>query len=93
MGVGGWVGGEMEIKANLSQRLVEVEAELDNKTNWKIARHFIKLKLNNDGWVQTFQKYVQSIMVDPTNLPKESLKYHWISMIHGWVKIGGQLSF
>ena len=27
--MGEWVGGEMEIKANLSQRLVEVEAELD----------------------------------------------------------------
>ena len=26
--VGGWVGGEMEIKANLSLRLVEDEAEL-----------------------------------------------------------------
>ena len=27
---GGWMGGEMEIKANLSQSLVEVEAELGN---------------------------------------------------------------
>ena len=29
--VGGWVVGEMEIKANLSLSLVEVEAELGNK--------------------------------------------------------------
>ena len=28
--VGGWVGGEMEIKANLSLSLAEVEAELGN---------------------------------------------------------------
>ena len=28
---GGWVGGEMEIKANPSLSLVEVEAELGNK--------------------------------------------------------------
>ena len=31
--MGGWVGGEMEIKANLSLRLVEVEAELGKKEN------------------------------------------------------------
>ena len=31
-GVGGGWCGEMEIKANLSQSLVEVEAELGNKT-------------------------------------------------------------
>ena len=30
--VGGWVGGEMEIKANLSLSLVEVETELNNMT-------------------------------------------------------------
>ena len=29
--MGGWVGGEMEIKANLSQSLFEVEAELGKK--------------------------------------------------------------
>ena len=28
--MGGWVGGEIEIKANLSQSLDEVEAELGN---------------------------------------------------------------
>ena len=31
--MGGWVGGEMEIKANLSLSLVEVEAELGNLRN------------------------------------------------------------
>ena len=34
--VGGWVGGEMEIKANLSQRLVEVEAELGKRPQFAI---------------------------------------------------------
>ena len=32
--VGGWLGGEMEIKANLSLSLVEVEAELRKKGTW-----------------------------------------------------------
>ena len=32
---GGWVGGEMEIKANLSLSLVEVEAELGKiRSSW-----------------------------------------------------------
>ena len=37
--MGGWVGGEMEIKANLSLRLVEVEAELGKNVN---CNHIIK---------------------------------------------------
>ena len=42
--VGGWVGGEMEIKANLSQSLVEVEAELG-----KTPRSILRLKRINIG--------------------------------------------
>ena len=34
MGVSGWVEGEMKIKANLIQSLVEVYAKLGNR-NWK----------------------------------------------------------
>ena len=33
---GGWVGGEMEIKANLSLSLVEVEAELGKNIFWSL---------------------------------------------------------
>ena len=35
---GGWVGGEMKIKANLSLSLVEVEAELGNMKGKKAKK-------------------------------------------------------
>ena len=78
---------------NLKLSSFHKKSDLRYKTNWKIARHFTKIKLNNDGGVQTFEKYVQSITVDQTNLPKKSLKHPQISMIQGWVKFGGQISF
>ena len=36
--MGGWVRGEMEIKANLSQSLVEVEAELGKIASSGVAK-------------------------------------------------------
>ena len=38
--VGGWVGGDMEIKANLSQSLVEVEADFGNRAWFEVNRTF-----------------------------------------------------
>ena len=47
---GGWVGGEMEIKANLSLRLDEVEAELSNcfsfHCNLLISTIILQLQIN-----------------------------------------------